>query len=60
MTTMRFALLTGLLVAGGAAYGMLQVPRLQDPPKAKVDALVAKAKSLGFATDQLIWVKQTP
>ncbi|WP_258223163.1 lipocalin family protein, partial [Aeromonas sp. HMWF016] len=33
--------------------------RSPNPPKAKVDALVAKAKSLGFATDQLIWVKQS-
>ncbi|BDC80282.1 lipocalin family protein [Aeromonas hydrophila] len=33
--------------------------RSPNPPKEKVDALVAKAKSLGFATDQLIWVKQT-
>ena len=40
MTKMRFALLTGLLVAGGAAaYGLLQVPRLQDPPRSKVDRL---------------------
>lgn len=34
--------------------------RSPNPPKANVDALVAKAASLGFATDQLIWVKQTP
>ncbi|MFC5704706.1 lipocalin family protein [Aeromonas eucrenophila] len=34
--------------------------RSPNPPKARVDALVAKAKALGFATDRLIWVKQTP
>lgn len=34
--------------------------RSPNPPKEKVDALIAKAKGLGFATDRLIWVKQTP
>ncbi len=36
--------------------------RSPNPPKANVDALIAKAKAkgLGFATDQLIWVKQPP
>ena len=34
--------------------------RSPTPPKAKVEALVARAKALGFATDRLIWVKQTP
>ena len=32
--------------------------RSPNPPKAKVDALVAKARGLGFATDKLIWVNQ--
>lgn len=32
--------------------------RTPNPPKAKVDALIAKARELGFATDKLIWVKQ--
>ena len=64
MTTMRFALLTGLLVAGGAAaYGMLQVPRLQDPPKAKVDRLtdadsdLLPVKPKGAGADDLLPVK---
>lgn len=34
--------------------------RSPNPPREKVDALVARAKGLGFATDQLIWVRQTP
>lgn len=34
--------------------------RSPQPPKAKVDALIAKARGLGFATDQLIWVSQAP
>ena len=34
--------------------------RTPQPPKAKVDALIAKARGLGFATDQLIWVSQEP
>ena len=34
--------------------------RSPQPPKAKVDALIAKARGLGFATDQLIWVSQEP
>ena len=64
MTTMRFALLTGLLVAGGgAAYGMLQVPRLQDPPKAKVDRLtdadsdLLPVKPKGAGADDLLPVE---
>ncbi|MGL5292716.1 MAG: lipocalin family protein, partial [Aeromonas sp.] len=32
--------------------------RTPTPPKAQLTALVAKAKGLGFATEQLIWVKQ--
>ncbi|MGE6107168.1 lipocalin family protein [Aeromonas sobria] len=34
--------------------------RSPQPPREKVDALIAKARELGFATDQLIWVRQAP
>ncbi|MGL4933124.1 MAG: lipocalin family protein [Aeromonas sp.] len=34
--------------------------RTPNPSPEKLATLVAKAKALGFATDQLIWVKQTP
>ncbi|MGL4251707.1 MAG: lipocalin family protein [Aeromonas sp.] len=34
--------------------------RSPNPPKEQIDRLVAKARALGFATDQLIWVKQNP
>lgn len=30
------------------------------PPKEKVEALVERARGLGFATDRLIWVSQDP
>ncbi|PJG60432.1 lipocalin family protein [Aeromonas cavernicola] len=32
--------------------------RQPNPPQKQLDAVVAKAKKLGFATDKLIWVKQ--
>lgn len=34
--------------------------RTPHPPKEKVQALVERARGLGFATDQLIWVSQDP
>lgn len=34
--------------------------RTPHPPKEKVEALVERARGLGFATDLLIWVSQDP
>lgn len=34
--------------------------RTPHPPKEKVEALVERARGLGFATDRLIWVSQDP
>lgn len=51
MTRSRWMMAAGLLLAGGAAaYGLTQVPILQDPPKPKVERL-------GAADDDLLPVK---
>ena len=61
MTTPRWLLAAGLLLAGGAAaYGVAQVPILQDAPKPKVERItdadddLLPVKSKGTPRDELL------